>query len=137
MYPVNCDYCGGAHLRRSRRQSKSELLKMAIGAYPFRCLDCNGRFPVNVLLLSRLAYAKCPKCLGQQLTTWHMKRYHVSVIKKLMLTFGARRYRCAKCRYNFVSFRPMEIHAQDATRTQEPAEDAVQRDEAEIHPKIS
>lgn len=79
---------------------------MAIGTYPFRCLDCNSRFFVNVLLLSRLAYAKCPKCLGSELTNWPRKGYHVSLAKKLALTFGARRYRCANCRYNFVSFRP-------------------------------
>jgi hypothetical protein len=107
IYPVTCDYCGSAHLRRSRRQSKSELLKMAIGTYPFRCLDCSGRFSVNVLLLSRLAFAKCPKCLGLELTNWAHRGYHISLPQKVMLTFGARPYRCAACRYHFVSFRPL------------------------------
>jgi DNA-directed RNA polymerase subunit RPC12/RpoP len=112
---------------------------MAIGAYPFRCLDCNARFPVNVLLLSRLAYAKCPKCLGLELTTWATKRYHISLIRTLMLTLGARRYRCAKCRCNFVSFRPKAARAQRAPAAQEEiaaAEDPVVHDEAEIHPEI-
>ncbi|SRR5579875_2550153 len=106
IYPVSCDFCGSTHLRRSRWQSKSEMLKMAIGTYPFRCMDCNGRFFVNVLLLSRLAYAKCPKCLGWELTNWPRRAYHIGLAKKLALTFGARRYRCLNCRYNFVSFRP-------------------------------
>jgi len=96
---------------------------MAIGTYPFRCLDCNGRFFVNVLLLSRLAYAKCPKCLGQELTNWPRKGYHVGLAKKLALTFGARRYRCATCRYNFVSFRPVA--------TQQPVEQSLEEESAE------
>jgi DNA-directed RNA polymerase subunit RPC12/RpoP len=142
IYPVTCDLCGSAHLRRSRRQSKSELLKMAIGTYPFRCLDCSARFSVNVLLLSRLAFAKCPKCLGPDLTTWPRKGYHVSLPKKLMLTFGARPYRCAACRYNFASFRPVaprtspEEIAED-TETTVPASDFAVPKENESHSEIS
>jgi len=79
---------------------------MALGTYPFRCLDCDGRFYANVLLLSRLAYAKCPKCLGLELTNWQKKNYRLSTLKRLLITFGARRYRCGTCRHNFVSFRP-------------------------------
>lgn len=115
---------------------------MAIGTYPFRCLDCNGRFPVNVLLLSRLAYAKCSKCLSLELTTWPRKGYHVSLLKKLMLTFGARRYRCASCRHNFVSFRPLAVQQPPVDKgLQEepvPGEDlAVSNEaEAETHPEI-
>jgi transposase-like protein len=105
--PVTCEFCGSARLRRSRRRSKSELLTMLIGTYPFRCLDCNGRFSVNVFLLSTLAFARCRKCLGLNLTTWERRAYHVSPLKKLMLSFGGRRYRCPSCRYNFVSFRPV------------------------------
>jgi transposase-like protein len=141
IYPVTCDYCGSAHLRRSRRQSNSELLKMALGTYPFRCLDCNSRFSVNVLLLSRLAYAKCRKCLSMELTNWPRKGYHVSLAKKLMLTFGARRYRCAACRYNFVSFRPLaarqRVLAADVEEEIVDATDLAVNDEAETHPEVS
>ena len=112
---------------------------MAMGIYPFRCLDCNGRFPVNVLLLSRLAYAQCPKCLGLELTTWDLKRYHVSLPKKLMLSFGARRYRCAACRCNFVSFRPMAAQAslQKDVPEDTAAADNLARDEAEIQSEVN
>jgi len=141
IYPVTCDYCGSAHLRRSRRQSKAELLKMAIGTYPFRCLDCSGRFSVNVLLLSRLAFAKCPKCLGLDLTNWPRKGYHISLAKKVMLTFGARRYRCATCRCNFVSFRPLAApqigqEVLDDIDTV-PAADIAFSEETESHPELN
>ncbi len=105
--PVLCEYCASPHIRRSRRRSKAELFTMALGNYPFRCLDCNGRFSVNVFLFARLAFAKCPKCLRTQLTTWGARSYRISLSRKLMITFGCRRYRCPACRYNFVSFRPL------------------------------
>ncbi|MGA8026168.1 MAG: hypothetical protein WB992_03425 [Bryobacteraceae bacterium] len=103
-----CQYCGSASLRRSRRQSAVELSKMALGIYPFRCLDCNQRVWVNIWLFSKLAYAKCPKCLGMQLTTWPARHYHLTLWNKLLMTFGANRYRCSVCRENFLSFRARE-----------------------------
>jgi DNA-directed RNA polymerase subunit RPC12/RpoP len=140
IYPVSCDYCGSTHLRRSRRQSKFELIKMAIGTYPFRCLDCSGRFSVNVLLVSRLALAKCPRCLGADLTNWSRNRYHVSLGKKVMLTFGGRPYRCAACRYNFVSFRPLAARHADKEvvedrETTVPATDVAIRNESKVKRK--
>ncbi len=104
----NCACCGSANLRLSRRQSKLELLKTWAGIYPFRCLDCNHRFWVNIWLFSKLAYAKCPKCLGRELTNWPARAHHLSTWKKLLMTFGAHRYRCVGCRYNFLSLRPSE-----------------------------
>ena len=105
-YPVYCEYCGSNRLRRSRRQSSLEMAKMLIGTYPFRCQDCNGRFFVNVFLLSRLAYVKCPKCLSLDVTN-SGRGHHLSLWRRLMMTFGARRVRCRNCRYMFVSFRPV------------------------------
>src|SRR5579875_2592696 len=55
---------------------------------------------------SKLAYAKCPKCLGLQLTTWDLKHYRLTFWRNLCLTFGAHPYRCEGCRCNFLSFRP-------------------------------
>lgn len=101
-----CDGCGGRNFRRSRRKSVSDLLRMAVGRYPFRCLDCNRRVWVSIWMFSKLAYAKCPKCLNLELTEWDHKRYHHTFWWKLRATFGAHRYRCARCRYNFLSFRP-------------------------------
>ncbi len=101
-----CDYCGSPNLRRSRRQSMFELMKMFVGAYPFRCLDCNQRFGINIWLFSKLAYAKCPKCLGMELSGWPRKHYRLPWWKGMLATFGAHRYRCTACRCNFLSFRP-------------------------------
>lgn len=79
---------------------------MAIGTYPFRCLGCNQRVWVNIWMVSQLAYAKCPKCLGLQLTNWPRSHYRANFWNNLLMTFGAHRYRCSACRYNFLSFRP-------------------------------
>lgn len=100
-----CSYCGGRNFRRSRKKSFSDFLKMSVGIYPFRCLDCNQRVWFSIWLLSKLQYAKCPKCLGLQLTTWDRKYYRQTFLRNLMMTFGAHRYRCQSCRYNFLSFR--------------------------------
>lgn len=103
-----CPNCGSTDLRRSRINSKLEGLQTTFGAYPFRCLSCNYRFPVNIWLWSRLAFAKCPKCLRPELGIWPAKYYHLPLWKNLLVTFGAHRYRCAGCRHRFVSFRPLE-----------------------------
>ena len=106
-----CESCGSANLRLSRAHTAMELLRASLGSYPFRCLDCNHRFWVNIWLFSKLTYAKCPKCLGRELTDWPPRGYHLSTWKKLMMTFGAHKYRCLACRYNFLSFRRAEAAA--------------------------
>jgi DNA-directed RNA polymerase subunit RPC12/RpoP len=126
-YPVVCEFCGGSRLRRSRRKSAAELVKMAIGTYPFRCMDCNGRFFVNVFLLSRLAYAKCPRCLSLDIRNSPNKNYRASLPRKVLMTFGARPCRCNNCRYGFVSFRPIR-HGQPF----EPAVAAEDEAESEV-----
>lgn len=103
-----CVNCGSTELRRSHIKSQWEWLQTAVGTYPFRCLRCNHRFPVNIWLWSRLAFAKCPRCLRPELTTWPAKYYRLPFWKNLLVTFGAHRYRCAACRHRFVSFRPIE-----------------------------
>jgi DNA-directed RNA polymerase subunit RPC12/RpoP len=79
---------------------------MTAGLYPFRCIDCNQRIWASVWMLSKMQFAKCPKCLGLQLTNWDRKHYHQTFWRNFLMTFGAHRYRCARCRYNFLSFRP-------------------------------
>jgi DNA-directed RNA polymerase subunit RPC12/RpoP len=103
---VACPYCASTSLRRSRRASWFELIPMSIGSYPFRCFDCNQRSWINIWLVSRMRYAKCPKCLGLELTPWSRRHYRLSFWKNLLSTFGAHRYRCAACRYYFLSFKP-------------------------------
>jgi hypothetical protein len=40
------------------------------------------------------------------LNTWTDEQYWPSAFMKLMVTFGAHRWRCEYCRHNFVGFRP-------------------------------
>jgi DNA-directed RNA polymerase subunit RPC12/RpoP len=101
-----CENCGSANIRRSRGQSVFEFFQMALGTYPFRCIACNYRFPVNLWLWSKLKYAKCPKCLNFNLTIWPKGRYWLNAWGSLLVAFGAHRYRCPACRYHFLSFRP-------------------------------
>jgi DNA-directed RNA polymerase subunit RPC12/RpoP len=82
---------------------------MAMGVYPFRCLACTHRFWVSIWLWSVWKYAKCPKCLGLQLVFWPRRFYHLNLWRKLLLTMGAHPYRCAQCRCNFISFRPLAV----------------------------
>ena len=104
---VLCDHCGSESVRRSKRRSFGELVRMYMGMYPFRCMDCNARFWVSVWLFSKLPFAKCPKCLNVQLTVWPAKYFAPNLLRSFAIMLGARRYRCMPCRYNFVSFRPM------------------------------
>ena len=126
-YPVCCEYCGSSRLRRSRRRSGAEQVKMLIGTYPFRCQECNGRFFVNVFLLSRLAYAKCPKCLSLDVSNT-VRGHHASASQKLMMTLGARKVRCKNCRFMFVSFRPVaqphQFDEEFETEQEQPASDS-------------
>ena len=100
-----CENCGSSDLRQSRRKSPVEMMLALLGNCPLRCNDCHARFSVNLLLLSKAGVAKCPRCLNIRLSTWNTKHYVVPRWKKLLLAFGAHRYRCNHCRYNFVSFR--------------------------------
>ncbi|HEY3938751.1 MAG TPA: hypothetical protein VGL97_15060 [Bryobacteraceae bacterium] len=104
---LRCPDCESANVRRSKRQTSLELAKMAVGVYPFRCLACTQRFWASIWLWSAWKYAKCPKCLGLQLIYWPRRSYHLTFWSKLLLTMGAHPYRCAQCRCNFVSFRPL------------------------------
>lgn len=117
---LHCENCGSANLRRSKRQSAWESLKMMAGIYPFRCLDCGARFWVSVWLFSKLAFAKCPKCLGTELVIWPAKHFRLTLFRKLMLTLGAQRYRCKPCRHNFLSFRPRLMSSNNQSGETEP-----------------
>ena len=101
-----CEQCGGRDIRLARLQSFGERLRTLIGVYPFRCRDCQHRFSVSVWLFSKLAFAKCPRCLRTELTTWSRKFYNPGFAANMAITFGAQKYRCTACRCNFVSFRP-------------------------------
>ena len=128
-----CVNCGSTDIRRSRIHSNIEWLQTAIGTYPFRCVRCNHRFQINIWLWSKLAFAKCPKCLRPELTGWPARNYRLPLWKNLLVTFGAHRYRCAGCRYRFVSFKPVEKPVPQ-TADQEP-ELTANAEEAELVPE--
>ncbi len=95
---------------------------MAFGDYPFRCLDCGHRSWINVLLLSKLKYAKCPRCMSLKVVRWPAKTLRVGLWQELMLAMGAQPYRCSVCHRTFVSYlKPLEGAASqgflDSTRT--------------------
>jgi DNA-directed RNA polymerase subunit RPC12/RpoP len=100
-----CERCGSSRVRRSQRRTVLHYARMLLGSYQLHCLDCEHRFWVNVLLISKVFHAKCPKCLEMRLDRWDAKHYHVPRWKTLLIRLGARRYRCNRCRFNFVSFR--------------------------------
>jgi DNA-directed RNA polymerase subunit RPC12/RpoP len=103
---MRCEQCGGENLRRSKRQSFSELARMFLGMYPFRCVDCGARVWISVWLFSSLGLAKCPKCLRTDLLEWPEKYFRPTFWNRGLVTLGAHPYRCLACRYNFLSFRP-------------------------------
>lgn len=117
---LRCERCGGADIRRARVQSWGERMQMFVGVYPFRCRDCQSRFRLSIWLLSKLHYAKCPKCLRMELSTWSRKYYRPGMWASFLVTFGAQKYRCTACRCNFVSFRPRKCGSSKS----EPGTDA-------------
>jgi hypothetical protein len=53
-----------------------------------------------------ILYAKCPRCLRQDLSTWDLKHYRAGNWMRFQMLLGGRRWRCEVCRCNFVSLRP-------------------------------
>ncbi len=53
-------------------------------------------------------FARCPRCYRQDLTTWSLEYYHPPTSTALKLKMGANAVRCAACRCNFASFRPIK-----------------------------
>jgi DNA-directed RNA polymerase subunit RPC12/RpoP len=106
-----CTLCGSSNIRRSRRQSWLEVAKMALGVYPFRCLDCGARFRGNVWMRAAGRYAMCPKCVRFGVDLYPRRVSRLGFWQKLLTALGAHQYRCEPCRHNFVSFyarRPVE-----------------------------
>ena len=97
-----CPSCGGRDLRYAHLRSPSEKIARLAGVRPLRC---RHRFVYRTWKLSDLPHARCPKCLGAELTNWSPSHYHVTFWRGVLLFFGAHPYRCERCRCNFVSFR--------------------------------
>jgi hypothetical protein len=103
---VSCEFCGSSSVRRSRQYSVKDYAQMLAGTYPFRCQECSGRFHANIWFLSKARQAKCPRCLNSNLSHWPQKRYKLTTFQRILTALGARKYRCAACRFYFVSFLP-------------------------------
>jgi len=99
-----CAHCGSHDIRRSHRKNSFETFKMAFGIYPFRCLKCGGRFYGNIWQLSLNRRVKCPRCLRLNVLPSERKDDRKSAWQELLMSLGARPYRCNACRLNFVSF---------------------------------
>ena len=101
---LKCPECGSSSVRRSRRANWSDMVRMMIGIYPFRCTTCAYRFWANVWLFSSWRWAKCPRCLNLNLTDWPKRHYRSSTWAQILTTFGGQKHRCSRCRHNFISF---------------------------------
>ena len=55
-------------------------------------------------MLPGMSYAKCPRCLRQDLADWEEKYYYPPRWQQALLHVGAKAHRCAVCRVNFVAF---------------------------------
>lgn len=118
-----CSSCGSANLRRSHTRSLLDLPKMALGIYPFRCLDCRERFWINIWLFSKGRYAMCPHCLAVDVGPSALPRMRLNITKKICLALGARGYRCSLCGHRFVSFKRAERSPKLAEAQQQPPSD--------------
>jgi len=105
MAIVLCPQCGSKQLRISKVRGFRQRLRGIIGILPFRCKQCEHGFESAIWNLSKIRYARCPKCLRMELTTWSEQYYNPPRMTLLKLRLGATPYRCDSCRCNFASFR--------------------------------
>lgn len=103
---VNCPECDSSRVRSVPVHGFRENLLALAGFYSFRCSDCYHKFLANPLGVANAGYAKCPRCLRMDLSTWDPKYYKKSTWMDLKAWFGAHRWRCEPCRNNFMSWRP-------------------------------
>lgn len=102
---VRCPQCDSDHVHVDRTRGIVEQLLGLFGYYAFRCGECYTRFLHSPLGLSKLFYAKCPRCYRMDLSTWDPSYYRASAWSEFKVWLGAHRWRCEACRCNFVSWR--------------------------------
>lgn len=104
--PIVCPHCDSHKVKPASPRGFRERLLSLFGYEPARCSDCGNHFlAMPAGGLGAATYAKCPRCLRMDLTTWDPKYYRASSWLELKVWFGAHRWRCEPCRTNFVSFR--------------------------------
>lgn len=122
---VDCPRCDSSNTRSARTRGFIDQFLSLLGFYAFRCSDCNFRFRANPLGVTNAGYAKCPRCLRMDLTTWDPKYYKPSRWTDLKVWLGAHRWRCDPCRNNFVSWRRRKqryVRPEDRNRQQAGAQ---------------
>lgn len=102
---TTCPRCDSADVRPARDRGLIESLLAFVGLQPARCHDCAHRFLAKPFGLTKIWWAKCPRCYRMDLSTWDPKYYRVSRWTSLRIAIGAHRWRCETCRCNFASFR--------------------------------
>lgn len=100
-----CPRCRSRNIRGAHHQSLKERLLAVLGWVTFRCRQCDLRFTAFLWDLARWRFARCPKCLRTELSSWSESHYIAPQATALLLRLGARPYRCEFCRCNFASFR--------------------------------
>jgi len=105
MALVSCPECGSKRLRISKVRGFRGRIRSMVGVLPFRCKKCERKFDSAIWSLSAIRYARCPKCLRMELSTWSEQYYNPPFTTLMKLRFGATPYRCDFCRCNFASFR--------------------------------
>ena len=96
---------------------------MALGIYPFRCLDCRERGWINIWLYSKGQSAICPRCLGMEVAPAPTEGMRLKLAERALVTAGARAYRCATCNRRFLSFKRAQPggSGKEDKREQKPA----------------
>lgn len=82
-----------------------ESVLALFGYCAVRCRDCGHRFQEGILWLPGMGYARCPRCLREDLCDWEERYYYPPRWQQALLHFGAKAHRCGACRVNFVSFK--------------------------------
>lgn len=103
--PVACPNCGSRILRESHPRDFAEKAAKFWFVSPLRCVDCKTRFTARTFVFSDIRYARCPMCFRMDLNQWTGKNFQPPFLSRILLSLGARRWRCEYCRLNFVSFR--------------------------------
>ena len=128
---LECANCGSKQIRRARYANLGERLRGILGIHPFRCRRCTHRFLVSIWLFGKLRYAKCPRCLRLELSTWSRRYYKVGFAKNFLIVFGAQKYRCPSCRCNFVSFRPRKATVKSDEQLESSADKGLDQTDAD------
>ncbi len=110
-------------MRSVKVSGAMRLLFTLVGGYSARCRDCSHTFVARPFRLTHIVWAKCPRCYRLDLSMWDPEYYRSSAWMNLKVFFGANRWRCERCRVNFVSFRPRKLRYVRPTATEEPARD--------------